>query len=139
MSTWSFRLVFGFAFGLLACTAIGGGQADTAAPTPSTPAAPVATPSADALVACTVDADCVVVEMGCCDHCNGGALMSIAKDNKDAAMARWHATDCNDGCTERACDWHEAPVCDAGTCAQMRDRWDDKGNVTRVLVRNAPR
>lgn len=135
-------LVLGFGSAAIACTGIGGGQADTAAPTPAatTPPAPDAkapAPTDDAaLVACTVDADCEVVEMGCCDACNGGFYMSIAKTHHAAAIARWHETDCSGACTERACEWHEAPVCDAGVCARMEDRVDANGNATRVLVKN---
>jgi hypothetical protein len=61
---------------------------------------------------CTADADCVVVETACCDHCNGGKAEAF-----NTAFAESHKpTGCeNTACTKMACGAATAS-CDAGTC-----------------------
>jgi hypothetical protein len=62
--------------------------------------------------ACTSDADCVVVETACCDHCNGGKAEAFNKAFADAHKA----TGCeNTACTLMACGAATAS-CDGGTC-----------------------
>ena len=66
-------------------------------------------------------------------------MMSVAKAHVDAARDRWQERECtNTACTERGCDWHEAPVCDKGTCARVEDRYDAPGSAPqRVVVQNS--
>jgi len=61
---------------------------------------------------CTADADCVIVETACCDHCNGGSAQAF-----NVAFADQHKPANCDGtaCTERGCGQAIAS-CDAGTC-----------------------
>src|SRR5262245_27140954 len=81
-----------------------------AAPAPAAPApaAPAAAAATGDMQACNADADCEVVEVGCCDHCNGGKVISVAKPNVAAATAKYKATNCSGACTERACLGNEA-------------------------------
>jgi len=70
---------------------------------------------------CEINKDCVAVEVGCCDHCNGGKLMSFNKKFADVAKAKHQEKPCkNKACTEKGC---AAPValCDKGTCAWKAD------------------
>lgn len=66
--------------------------------------------------ACTAGAECTTVEVGCCDHCNGGRLVAVRAEHAEAVRA--HATSACDevACTERGCDGGE-PRCVAGRCA----------------------
>lgn len=114
---------------LLACTqkAASPPAADSSPPSKVTPPASEtpATPApaaGDELFACASDDECVVVEMGCCDHCNGGWRLSVNKAHVDAATAKHHDKDCSGACTERGCDWATAPVCHQGACAMSEDR-----------------
>ena len=61
---------------------------------------------------CSADADCVVVETACCDHCNGGKAEAF-----NTAFAEAHKpTGCeNTACTKMACGAATAS-CDGGTC-----------------------
>src|SRR4051812_5340143 len=62
--------------------------------------------------ACTTDADCVVVETTCCDHCNGGKAEAFNKAFADAHKAKG----CEETmCTQMACGAATAS-CDSGTC-----------------------
>jgi len=44
-------------------------------------------------VACRADADCRALELGCCDHCNGGWVMAVNQPHVARALAAYHA-DC---------------------------------------------
>jgi hypothetical protein len=94
---------------------------------------PAPTPDADAMFACKSDDECVVLEMGCCDHCNGGWRLSVNKAHTDAATAKHHDTGCTGACTERGCDWDTAPACNEGACAYTEDR---SGSGKRELFSN---
>lgn len=62
--------------------------------------------------ACSTDADCVVVETACCDHCNGGTAEAF----NTAFAAQHKATGCeNTACTQMACGAAVAK-CEAGAC-----------------------
>ncbi len=67
---------------------------------------------------CKTDADCVAVELGCCDHCNGGEAGAFNKSSAAQAKAalgpKPGACD-NTPCTEMACD-DAAVRCKAGSC-----------------------
>ena len=73
------------------------------------------------VVECTKDEDCVVVEIGCCDHCNGGEVVAV-----NAAYAEevedYHKPDCGEtyACTMMACP-DELPRCREGECEHYMD------------------
>ena len=79
--------------------------------------------TAYALAACHKDEDCVLIEVGCCGHCNGGKLMSVNGKAKPEALAKYKAKDCKGkkctlmGCTPKVpvCVLAQTPV--AGQCA----------------------
>lgn len=67
-------------------------------------------------VACEQDEDCSVIELECCDHCNGGRAMAVNQKFKDEAIAELADDDCDDVmCTMMACP-DLLPYCAAGTC-----------------------
>lgn len=78
------------------------------------------TPPANWL-ACEADADCAAVEVGCCDHCNGGRVVSVVTKQSKAARTRYRPRRCPEACTERGCAAAE-PVCVEGKCAH-RAMW----------------
>lgn len=70
-----------------------------------------------ALVTCQRDSDCTIVEMGCCDTCNGGWSMSVRSDQVDAARQRW-ASECGQvSCTLLGCAPADQPICVEQRCA----------------------
>ena len=74
------------------------------------------------LPACDADADCVIVQLGCCDHCNGGEAVAVRVD-RAAEVEETYSERCgrSTGCTLMACAELEA-VCEDGTCtSQQRD------------------
>src|SRR5687767_4404651 len=79
----------------------GGGGGDTGSATPT-----------DNHAACTTSDDCVVVETGCCDHCNGGKAEAYNKAHADAHKPQQCA---DTTCTERGCG-DAVASCEAGTC-----------------------
>ncbi len=88
------------------------------APDPSTPASP----TFDERQACTADADCAVVELECCDHCNGGTVVGVHQDHAAEVRAE-HITagECDAvACTEMACA-QAVPICRAGRCGYSLD------------------
>lgn len=70
---------------------------------------------------CQSHKDCSPVEMGCCDHCNGGTLFSANVEFLDA-LDPWKETGCEMvGCTKIGCGPVEG-VCNDGVCAwQQKD------------------
>lgn len=74
---------------------------------------PLALPRA--WVACRGDADCEALELGCCDHCNGGWVMAVNRAHVAPALAAYHAT----------CDAHEERLPDGSiafsgpTCTEL--------------------
>lgn len=106
-----------------ATVAIDAAPADTGAPMKDAAGSEDAGPAGDPpeWSACTANDDCTAIELGCCDHCNGGKLMSVHKQYADAASAKHKQSPCiNVACTEMAC---AAPVtfCDDATCAHKAD------------------
>lgn len=67
--------------------------------------------------ACSTDADCVAVEIACCDHCNGGAAIGVHRDAAAEVRAEYaSASACADtACTLMACAPAE-PICRAQRC-----------------------
>lgn len=79
--------------------------------------APPPPPTFDERQACGGDADCAVVEIECCDHCNGGTAVGVHKDHAaDVRNEYVPAGACADtACTLMACAPAE-PICRAGRC-----------------------
>ena len=74
-----------------------------------------------ALTACSEPTDCVVVELGCCDQCNGGTAVSVNTASADQVREDFSES-CEEGtaCTELGCaPW--VTTCDSGTCGAERD------------------
>jgi hypothetical protein len=73
------------------------------------------------VVECTKDEDCVVVEIGCCDHCNGGEVASVNVAYAEE-VEEYHTGDCGDQimCTMMACP-DELPRCREGECEHYTD------------------
>lgn len=68
--------------------------------------------------ACSVDADCVPVEIECCDHCNGGTVVGIHRDHA-ADVRRTYAgpEECAEvACTLMACVEQPTGICRQGIC-----------------------
>lgn len=64
---------------------------------------------------CQADADCAAVELGCCNHCNGGRVVGVNRASAAAIEASRQAP-CDDfACTRKMC--RPAKVrCDQGSC-----------------------
>lgn len=62
---------------------------------------------------CTAPEDCQVVVTTCCDQCNGGKAVSVAKSHLAEARAKFKPTSCG-ACTLRGCSTR--PFCEAGRC-----------------------
>jgi hypothetical protein len=84
-------------------------------PPPAGAPPPPGSGSFDERQACTVDADCAVVQLACCDHCNGGTAVGIHRDHA-GEVGRSYRGDCEGvACTLRACP-QPTPVCSRGIC-----------------------
>jgi hypothetical protein len=80
------------------------------------------TPPPDEWTACERDEECVGVEIGCCDHCNGGRLVAARRRYAEQTRERYRPSDCNRACTEKGC-FAPAPVCEASRCTLRRLSW----------------
>lgn len=70
-----------------------------------------------ALFACASDLDCTAIETQCCDHCNGGKALAVAKASLSEAKALFGPGDCSGvACTEMACSPSKV-LCKNKTCA----------------------
>ena len=79
---------------------------------------PPALPLELELTECEVDDDCVALELGLCDHCNGGTVVAVSDASQGEVLSR-HSECLPDtgqwACTEMACEIREA-TCLEGTC-----------------------
>lgn len=69
---------------------------------------------------CEAADDCIPVELGCCDACNGGLAVAVRAD-KAEEVADLYSENCgaSTSCTLMGCpEW--VVSCDAGTCAMER-------------------
>jgi hypothetical protein len=93
---------------------------------PTTPDNTGGEPVAADPYACTVDDDCVAVELQCCDACNGGEAVGVHKDHVDAIAAespRGQGACGEVMCTKMACPpWIAS--CEAGKCAIERGTFE---------------
>ncbi len=70
--------------------------------------------------ACDAPEDCVVVELGCCDACNGGEARSVSSAHLDAVRTQYtQGCALNQGCTEMGCSAWET-TCEEGVCGLQR-------------------
>jgi hypothetical protein len=71
--------------------------------------------------ACEVPEDCVIVELGCCDYCNGGEARSVNVDAVEDVRDRYEER-CRRsfGCTLMACG-QLVPTCEERTCGMVQD------------------
>ena len=68
--------------------------------------------------ACKQAADCAAVEIGCCDHCNGGKLMAANKNYAGDVKFTFGAKDCGGvPCTAMGCAFPPTLACQQGQCA----------------------
>lgn len=74
--------------------------------------------------ACDTAEDCVIVELGCCDACNGGEARSVAADQA-AAVADEFAEVCvgDTSCTLIGCAPLET-TCNAGVCGMEQGEFE---------------
>jgi hypothetical protein len=105
-------LALGGLLGLLGLGACGG---------KSTPAGKAVDP---ALTSCQVDSDCTLINLECCDSCNGGTSWSVSVRAAGAAKEA-HGRPCGEDerCTLLACNPEPQAVCHDNTC--MIRRGDD--------------
>ena len=97
---------------MFACAELGIGGATPRPGAP--PPLPDVQPTA-AQQTCDRDADCVALELGCCNHCNGGRVVAVNAGGA-AALEAHKQGPCDDFvCTRKMC--RPAKVaCDQGTC-----------------------
>ena len=88
--------------------------------------------------ACQGHKDCVAVEMGCCDHCNGGKLLAVNVEFA-GSLDPWKETGCEMiGCTKIGCGPVEA-VCNSGVCAwQQQDLSPDCEGLSQESCDKTP-
>ena len=88
---------------------------------PAAPTAPPRPSTIDERQACTVDADCAVVELSCCDHCNGGRVAGVHQDFAAEVHASATAACGDTACTLMACVAQPTAVCAQGMCGVAID------------------
>lgn len=66
--------------------------------------------------ACSGPEDCQLVVTTCCDECNGGKAVSVAKAHVAEMQAKHGRTGCG-ACTKRGCSTRAA--CEAGRCVMQ--------------------
>lgn len=101
----------------------GGCIGDGAGGGTSGPGALAPLPLTGQVIACQEDADCIVVELGCCDSCNGGWSASVNGEYaKDVEERNHDACSGQEVCTEMACD-PAFPRCENSTCTSRQEDW----------------
>ena len=70
---------------------------------------------------CAGNDDCRILELGCCDDCNGGFAVAVNLESA-GAVRREFAEDCGGGvaCTERACELLDTTCSTDGLCELVR-------------------
>ncbi len=86
----------------------------------SAPVTPTA--SDEVRQACVADADCVVVQLTCCDACNGGIVVGVNTAYADEVTRQYitPAVCAETACTEMACSAITAN-CRGGRCGLAQD------------------
>jgi len=88
--------------------------ADTPAAAPGIPEPYTAPDVEDGMKMCMGAVDCVVVELGCCNHCGGGALVAVNKTRAEEVKEKFGQKECASiTCPSAECPTPEA-VCNMG-------------------------
>lgn len=83
-----------------------------------------------AITTCTDDNDCKLVEMQCCDSCNGGDVWAVNAAHADEAKARYgKACGKDQRCGDRLCTPEPTAVCRLGSCATQTGDGIELDNV----------
>ncbi len=79
-------------------------------------------PLPEKYIGCTTSEDCVVVQLGCCDHCNGGLAVAVREASKDAVEERYSER-CRprQACTLIGCPPVRAACSAEGQCEAVQD------------------
>jgi hypothetical protein len=114
---------------LIACVLVLAVAATACKKEQAPPSAPEPPPTSqfDERQACTADADCEVVEIECCDHCNGGTVVGVHRDHVADVRQTYVPADKCEGvaCTKMACAEGPIAFCKDGACAtRTGDRED---------------
>ncbi len=82
-----------------------------------TPEGPVVSPTFDERQSCGGDQDCAVVQIECCDACNGGTAVGVHMDHAADVRKEYVPAGTCEGtaCTLMACPDPE-PICREGRC-----------------------
>ena len=88
------------------------------------PSYPPELPLDEELTTCTADEDCVVVQLGCCDACNGGVAVSARADRAEDVRGEFAEA----GCATVDCTLMDCPpllaTCPATTCTLEQGTFD---------------
>ena len=70
---------------------------------------------------CSDGETCVLIELGCCDHCNGGSALSVRADAAAEAEEAFAETcDGTEDCTLMGCGELSA-ACEDGSCVLLQE------------------
>lgn len=73
-------------------------------------------PLPDEYTTCAVDEDCTTVQLGCCDHCNGGTIVATNADSQQEVEDEYSERCADDHmCSLVGCETPEA-ACEGATC-----------------------
>jgi len=53
---------------------------------------------------CQVRDDCVILELGCCDSCNGGVAVAVTRGEEEAALDKYGEVGCGGDCALLGCN-----------------------------------
>lgn len=83
--------------------------------------------SFDERQSCTVDTDCAVVEIECCDHCNGGTVVAVHRDYLAEVESQYASPEeCADvACTKMACVDQPVAICKQSICGVRIGKSED--------------
>lgn len=70
-------------------------------------------------VDCRTEDDCAIVEVGCCDHCNGGAITAVNRAYAERARELIARATCGGRCSGPACTGCTKKACDAATSHEL--------------------
>lgn len=87
--------------------------------------------------ACTRDDDCEVIQLDCCDSCEGGRRLAVNRTQIEHANAAWRDDGCADAiCEPLTCAQTLEPLCDGGVCARREESTNPDGTLEATIVRN---
>src|SRR3989338_1668806 len=93
----------------------------TGCPNTGTKTEPAPPALGKSILECSADSDCTVVELKCCDHCNGGMVVSVNSGHvEDVKKEYGEVCSPTHGCTLKACS-EELPRCEGNTCTHYPD------------------